>query len=89
VRLSVGEEELLRYTGGGVSGELGEVAAVVRTLQARFDHVKGMNSQRGCGASGEASDGLNQRGREARMVVIHRAMGMAWLSLRGKKKIEL
>jgi hypothetical protein len=40
-------------------------------LEAGLDHVEGMDGECRYGASGEASDGLDQRGGEARMVVIH------------------
>jgi hypothetical protein len=35
------------------------------TLEAGFDHVEGMHGECRYGASGEASDGLDQRGGEA------------------------
>ena len=41
------------------------------TLEAGLNHVEGMDGECRYGASGEASDGLDQRGGEARMVVIH------------------
>ena len=42
------------------------------TLQARLDHVKGMDGECGDCAGGEAGNGLDQRGGEARMVVSHK-----------------
>jgi hypothetical protein len=41
------------------------------TLEAGLDHVEGVDGECRYGASGEASDGLDQRGGEAHMVVIH------------------
>ena len=40
-------------------------------MESGFDHVEGMDGKCGTCASCEASDGLNQRGGEARMVVVH------------------
>jgi hypothetical protein len=54
-----------------------------QTLQAGLDHVERVDGERGDGAGGQAGDGLDQRGREARMVFVHKGGGvvevlMAW-----------
>jgi hypothetical protein len=41
------------------------------TLESGFDHIEGMDGKCGTCASCEASNGLDQRGGEARMVVVH------------------
>jgi hypothetical protein len=41
------------------------------TLKTGLDHVQRVHSERGDGAGGEAGDGLDQRGGEARMVFCH------------------
>ena len=41
------------------------------TLKPGFDHVEGMDGKRGSCASCKAGNGLDQRGGEARMVVVH------------------
>ncbi len=41
------------------------------TLQTRLNHIQRMDRKRRDCAGGEASDGLDQRGREARMVFGH------------------
>jgi hypothetical protein len=54
-----------------------------QTLQAGLDHVERVDGERGDGAGGQAGDGLDQRGREGRMVFVHKGGGvvdflMAW-----------
>ena len=42
------------------------------TLHPRLDDIKGMDQERGYGASGQACNGLDEGGREALMVSRHR-----------------
>jgi hypothetical protein len=46
-------------------------------LETRLDHVQGVDGEGGYRAGGEAGDGLDQRGGEARMVFIHKGRGTA------------
>ena len=48
------------------------LGAVKRTLKAGLDHIQWMNGERGDGAGGQAGNGLDQRGGEARMVFVHK-----------------
>ena len=51
------------------------------TLKTGFNHVEGMDGQCRYGTGREAGDGLDQRGRETRMVfthVIRAVLGLSW-----------
>lgn len=64
-----GVEEVLRWTGEVSIG--GQGLGRRGTLKSGFDHVERMDGESGDGASCEASDSLDQRGGEVRMVVVH------------------
>jgi hypothetical protein len=75
-------EALLRWTRRGSAGfvgswELGGGGKGRPTLETRLDHVQGVDGEGGYRAGGEAGDGLDQRGGEARMVFIHKGRGTA------------
>jgi hypothetical protein len=65
-----GVEEVLRWT--AKVRNRGEKARDGSTLKSGFDHIEGMDGESGACASGKAGHGLDQRGRETRMVVVHR-----------------
>jgi len=71
---------------GNVSYDMNEVGSIA-TLKTRLDHVQRMDSQRGNGAGREACNCLDQRGGEARMVVVHQcALELIIVEMRLKRK---
>jgi hypothetical protein len=75
----MGLVEMLRWTGrlsGLWLGHCGlEQEKGRHTLQTGLDHVERVHGKRGDGAGRQASNGLDQRGREARMVFVHKGGG--------------
>lgn len=71
-----GDVDMLRWTGRSLEQlpEPGEGER--RTLQAGLDYVERVDGERGDGAGGQAGDSLDQRGREARMVFVHKGRGV-------------
>jgi hypothetical protein len=55
-------------------------------LKTGFDHIEGMGCKSRGYAGSEAGNGLNQRRRETRMVVIHRFMELAYFVWRVTQK---
>lgn len=62
-----------------LGGQYGlEVGGGGSTLETGLDYVERMDGECGYCAGGEAGDGLDQRGRQARMVFIHIMRAMVW-----------
>jgi len=78
---------VLRWTG---TVSTGEEESLGGTLKPGFDHVQRMDGEGGSCASCEAGNGLDQRGREARMVVVHEGViGFVMLKLEPGMTLKL